>query len=226
MGSQIVLAQGLLKGSFIITVGCGITALLALMSSLIGARPRVSTYVLLTMVFGGVGGKVLNLMFAVMLIGWFANVADMLSVQLSGAVASTYGVSISPIVYSTVALVLMTLTGMFGFRIMERFASLMVPILSAFMLYVLFLSIGGDHIGPALARSGDGSLTATDGLSAVVGSVILAGVLAPDFTRYARDGRAAARSVLALAIGYPFIMLMAAIPALPSWSILPIRWMS
>ncbi|NVD43377.1 cytosine permease [Ensifer sp. HO-A22] len=214
MGSQIVLAQGLAKGSLIIALGCGITALVALVTSLIGSRLRVSTYVLLTMVFGNFGGKLLNLMFAVMLIGWFANVADMLSAQLSGAVASTYGVSISPIVYSTVALMLMTLTGTFGFRIMERFASVMVPILSAFMLYVLFLAIGDDTIGSAISKGGDGSLTATDGLSAVVGSVILAGVLAPDFTRYARDGKAAARSVLALAIGYPLIMLMAAIPAL------------
>ncbi len=214
MGSQIVLAQGLLNGSLIITVGCGITALLALVTSLIGARLRVSTYVLLTMVFGQVGGKALNLMFAAMLIGWFANVADLLSVQLSSAVAATYGVSIPPIAYSTVALVLMTLTGTFGFRMMERFASLIVPLLFAFMIYVLFLAFGDGRIGAAVLKSGDGSLTVVDGLSAVVGSVILAGVLAPDFTRYARDGKAATRSVLALAIGYPLIMLIAAIPAL------------
>lgn len=214
LGSQIVLAQGLLKGAVIMILGCGITALVGLATSLIGARVRVSTYVILTAVFGEAGGKLLNLMLAIILIGWFANVADMLGVQLSLALMSLYGLAVPAIACTTVALVLMTLTGIFGFKIMERFASVIVPVLLAFMLYVIYLSLARGDVGVALLRSGDGSLTVSQAVSAVLGSVILAGVLAPDFTRYARDEKAASRSVLALAVGYPCIMLLAAVPAL------------
>jgi cytosine permease len=107
----------------------------------------------------------------------------------------------------------MTLTGIFGFHVMEHFARVTVPLLTALMGYVVWLSISRNGLAPALARTGDHSLAAIDALSSVIGAIVLTAVLAPDLTRYARDDRNALVSVLGVALGYPAALLLAAVPA-------------
>ncbi len=213
LGAQITQAQGIARGAAACFLGCSLVAALSLATSVLGGRLRLSTYVLLTLTFGRAGGRFINLILAVTLLGWFANVGDMLGTSVSETLRSFYHVSVPPFACTAIGLVLMTLTAIFGFRMMERFASVMVPLLSLFMIYVVMLSIERGGASTALEHRGDGSLSFVDAVSAVVGSVILTAVLAPDFTRYARSDRAAIFSIAGLAIGYPLIMLIAAVPA-------------
>jgi cytosine permease len=213
LGSQIAKAQGIERAGTIFFAGCFLVALVSLATSLIGARQRVSTYVILEHTFGTIGGRLCNALLGLSLLGWFSNVADLLGTAVSETLHTIWGVEVSAFVCTTCGIALMTTTAIFGFRLMERFASIMVPILSAFMLYIVHKSLQIGSIGQAFALQGDQSIGFVDGISAVVGLVILTAVLAPDFTRYARNGRAAILSVAGLAFGYPLIMLIAAIPA-------------
>jgi len=213
LGTQIAGAQGLKTSVGIAFLACGLVAVLGGFTSIVGARCRLSTYQVLAFSFGSRGAQLVNLMLAVMLIGWFATTADMLGGAVQHAIAGLFGRNYPKAPYTLAALTLMTLTGIFGFHVMERFVRVTVPLLTVLMGYVVWLAISRNGLAAALARAGDHSLSGLDALSSVIGAIVLTAVLAPDLTRYARDDRSALLSVLGVAIGFPAALLLAAIPA-------------
>ncbi len=213
LGTQIAGAEGFKPSVGITFLACGLVALLGVFTSVVGARCRLSTYQVLAFSFGSRGVQLVNLMLAVMLLGWFATTADMLGGAVRQAVAGMSGHGYPKWPYTLAALSLMTLTGIFGFRVMERFVRVTVPLLMSLMGYVVWLSVSRNGLAPALARAGDHSLAPVDALSSVIGAIVLTAVLAPDLTRYARNDRNALLSVLGVAVGFPAGLLLAVIPA-------------
>jgi cytosine permease len=213
LGTQIASAQGLKLAAGISILACGMVGVLALFTSIAGARCRLSTYQILAFSFGTRGVQLVNFLLAVMLIGWYATVADMLGAAVQQASAALFGLLWPKWPYTLAALALMTLTGIFGFHVVERFVRVTVPLLTALMGYVVWLSVSRHGLTPALAHAGDHSLSAVDALSSVIGAIILTAVLAPDLSRYARNDWNAVLSVLGVVIGFPAMLLLAAIPA-------------
>ena len=213
LGTEIAGAQGLKMAVGIAFLACGMVGVLAVFTSIAGARSRLSTYQILAFSFGIRGAKLVNMMLAAMLIGWFATVADMLGAAVQHASVTTFGLAWPKWPHTLAALTLMTLTGIFGFHVMERFVRVTVPLLTALMGYVVWLSVSRHGIATALASPGDHSLSTVDALSSVIGAIILTAVLAPDLTRYARNDRSAMLSVLGVVVGFPAALLLAAIPA-------------
>ena len=213
LGTQIASAQGLRMAVVIALLACAMVGVLAVFTSIVGARCRLSTYQILERSFGTRGAWLVNMMLAIMLLGWFATTADMLGGAVQHAVATTYGASGPKWPYTLSALALMTLTGIFGFHVMERFVRVTVPLLTVLMLYVVWLSLAHGGLRPALSRAGDHTLTTVDALSSVIGAIVLTAVLAPDLTRYARNDRSALMSVLGVVVGFPAALLLAAVPA-------------
>lgn len=213
LGAQIAHAQGATRGGLACVAGCLLAGLLAIGPSVVGSRVRQSTYAIVMIVFGPFGGRLINILLAIVLLGWFANVADLLGTAVSNTLRDQYGLSVGTFACTGCALFLMTLTSIFGLRTIERFSMLSVPILCLFMMRVLWLAFR-DHCSTVKLRgSGDGSFSMIDATSAVLGLVVLTAVIAPDFTRYARNDRAALLSVASLALGYPAIMMMGVLPA-------------
>jgi cytosine permease len=213
LGTQIAAAQGLRMAAGISLLACGMVGVLAIFTSIAGARCRLSTYQILTFSFGTRGAQFVNMLLAIMLIGWYATVADMLGAAVQQASATMFGLAWPKWPFTLGALVLMTLTGIFGFHVVERFVRVTVPLLTALMGYVVWLSVSRYGLAPALARAGDHSLSSVDALSSVIGAIILTAVLAPDLARYARNDRNAIVSVLGVVVGFPAMLLLAAIPA-------------
>jgi cytosine permease len=212
LGTQIAAAQGLKMTLAVAFLACGLVALLDISTSVVGARCRLSTYQILAFSFGTRGAQLVNMMLAVMLLGWFATTAAILGGAVQQAIAAMYGRVEPKWLYTLVTLTLMTVTGIFGFQVMERFVRITVPLLAALMGYVVWLSISRGGLAPALAASGDHTLSTVDALSSVIGAIILTAVLAPDLTRYGRNDRNALFSVLGVAVGFPAALILAAIP--------------
>jgi cytosine permease len=213
LAAEVARARGLLDALIIFVAGCFLVFALAIPTSVIGSRRGVSTYVILQETFGSVGGKFCNVLLAISLLGWFSTVADLLGSSIATTMLNVYGLRVSSFLCSTLCIIPMTLTAIFGFKVVERFATIMVPTLSVFMLYVLTRSLSHGNLRAALAQAGDGTISQSGCLSAVVGAVILTAVLAPDYARYARSDRAAVVGVSAIGAGYPLIMGLSAIPA-------------
>jgi cytosine permease len=214
LGSQVSIALGLRSASGVFFFGCTLAGILSALTSVVGARARLSTYMIMTFAFGRRGGQVVNALLGVMLIGWFATTGELLGAVVHDALASIYGINVPAVVYTVLSLCAMTVTAIFGFKLMERFALITVPLLLVLMTYVAFLSIARHGLASALAQRGDRSITEGAALSSVIGLCMLTAVLAPDLTRFARNDRHALVTVLGLVIGWPLALLAAGLPAI------------
>ncbi len=213
VGSQVSVALGLRSASGVFFVGCALVGLLSALTSVVGSRARLSTYMIMAFSFGQRGAQAVNCLLGIMLIGWFATTGELLGAAVHDALSGIYGINLPTVAYTILSLCAMTVTAIFGFKLMERFALITVPLLLALMAYVAFLALARHGLRGALAQPGDHSITDADALSSVIGLSVLTAVLAPDLTRFARNDWHALLTVLGLVIGFPAALLAAAVPA-------------
>ncbi len=174
----------LLVGSVILTV------IGATMGS-IGARTRLSSYLLVRIAFGDRGAAFVNLAFAVSLIGWFGVNIDLFSGAVTRLASDLWNVTLPAWPIEIAAGVLMTTTTVFGFRAINMLASVLSPILAIVTALLLFGSFE-DHTPAALmAIEKAATLTVSDGVSAVVGGIIVGAIILPDITRFVRHWKGA-----------------------------------
>ena len=214
VGGEVAQAIGLSKSlwvfilvNLVLGILCGITAI-------IGNRTRLSTYMLLHFSFGKKGTLFINCLIGITLLGWYAVTVEIFGEALTDSFKHLLGINV-PISISIIGgSILMTITAIFGFKIVERFSVLTVPLLIVFLIYVLYSTIDSQSIESILNIKGNASLSITEAISAIVGLTILTPVLMPDFSRFARTDKDSLISVLALVIGFPIILLAGAIPSL------------
>lgn len=215
IGSEISLALGLRKATIALFGGCAIVGLMMMVTSIIGARTRLSTYMIIQFSFGRSLVRLLvNPLLAMTYVGYFAATGDIFGRAIREAVNAFYGIAIPRAMCAFIGCVAMSLTAMYGFRFIERFSSLAVPLLALFMLYVVYLVLQGIQPHDLWTAPGSGGMSVGLAISTVVGANILMAVSGPDLTRFARTGLEGVKSVSGLAAGYPLIMLASGIPAL------------
>jgi len=173
-------------GSLIVTViGC--------VTGYIGARDRMSSYLLVRVAFGDKGAAFVNIAFAISLMGWFGLNINLFMDTVGRLAQDLWGLSIPKIALAVIASFCMTLTTLVGFRAIERISTLLIPVLvivtflfakSAFANYGLSDFMAMDK--PARAV-GDNAMSIGDGISWVVGAVIIGAIILPDITRFIRQ---------------------------------------
>jgi len=185
-GVQIGGALGLERGIKAFLIGGLFLSVVGSIVGIIGVRNRVSSYMLTRFVFGRAGSVVLNLAIAVALLGWYGVNMDLLgatvqqiSEQLFEFVPAAWAVEVF-------AGIVMTVTAIFGFRILNQAASYSVPFLFLLTLYIGLKSLATFN-GDFQLNVAD-SLIMTDGeaVTAVAGGFIVSAVLMSDFSRFAR----------------------------------------
>jgi len=201
-GVQIGGALGLERGIRAFLIGGLFLSVVGTVVGIIGVRNRVSSYVLTQFVFGRMGANILNLAIAVALLGWYGVNMDLLSATLQHLGEQLFGYRPTGWLVEIAAGVLMTITAIYGFQLLEKLSSFIVPILFLLTAYLgikSFYAFDGD-----LQRVVEGSYLMTDGeaVTAIVGGFIVSAVLMSDFTRFARKDTDAA-----IAAFLPFLLL-------------------
>lgn len=214
VGSEVTQAVGLSNASLIFFGVCIVLSLLCGITAIIGNRSRLSTYMLLHFSFGTKGTKIVNLLIAITLLGWYAVTVEIFGQALTDAFKQLLNFNFPLPLSIIIGSILMTLTSIFGFKIIERFSSIAVPLMLIFVAYVLYVAIGNNNISSFLSDSGNGSMNIIQAISAVVGMVILTPVLMPDYSRFARTDKDSIISVLGLTVGFPLVLLAGGIPSL------------
>ena len=138
VGGEVAQAIGLSKSlwvfilvNLVLGILCGITAI-------IGNRTRLSTYMLLHFSFGKKGTLFINCLIGITLLGWYAVTVEIFGEALTDSFKHLLGINV-PISISIIGgSILMTITAIFGFKIVERFSVLTVPLLIVFLVYVLY----------------------------------------------------------------------------------------
>ena len=227
MGSEIGLALGWHRGVRAAIIGSTILAAMSIPAAIVGSRTRLSTYMIVRNVFGRGGSRAVNLVLAVVLIGWYAVTAELFGRTCYLAI-SQYApqLAVSPHIYTIVCSLLVIVTTIFGFRALDRLSLLVAPLLVALTVFVAYQSLkhaSWAAISTSVGTDPDMNL----GISAVVGGMIVNVVLMPDLTRYSRTALDCALiSVTGNGIANGVMLVLAMLPALAFGEQDPMKYMA
>jgi cytosine permease len=172
---------GLSKGIIAAVTG----ALMSVPAAIVGARTRLSSYMIIEHTFGYAGAKFVNFWFGLFLLGWYAVTAELFGRTLYLAAAELTSWTIAEPVYTIVSSILVIVTTVYGFKAIDRLALIAVPFLLLALIGVVIFSLRQTSFDDLVQIKAEGLDMAT-AISAVVGAAIVGVVLTPDLTRYTR----------------------------------------
>src|ERR1700722_5633999 len=169
--------SGIIVGSLVLTF-------IGILTSLLGSRTRLSSYMLARIAFGTYGSTLLNLAFALSLLGWFGVNINLFGDAMVRLMAALWGYSgpIWPV--ELVGGLMMTGTTLVGLRAINALSTIIVPILAIVCLLMLLESLKQGSVASILGRAPLGGMSFGDTVSSVVGGVIVGAVIMPDTCRF------------------------------------------
>lgn len=169
--------SGIIVGSLILTF-------IGILTSVLGSRTRLSSYMLARIAFGTHGSTVLNLAFAVSLMGWFGVNINLFGDAMARLLVALWGYHgpIWPV--ELLAGLLMTLTTLVGLRAINALSVIIVPVLAVVCLLMLLESLKQGSVVSILGRAPLAGMSFGDTVSSVVGGVIVGAVIMPDTCRF------------------------------------------
>ncbi|MDT0596343.1 purine-cytosine permease family protein [Glaciecola petra] len=169
-----------------ILIGSIILTLIGGIMGAIGAKTGLSSYLLVRIAFGNKGAGLVNIAFAVSLIGWFGVNLDLFSYAVIKLAEAKFAIQLSAWPIEIGAGILMIVTTIYGFKAINILATLLVPILAvvtALMAYQAGLQLG---VTEYLSLEKTSTLSLDDGIAAIVGAIIIGTIILPDITRFAK----------------------------------------
>ena len=179
----------LLAGSIILT-------LIGSLTGGIGTATRLSSYMLNRVAFGTRGAALVNLAFAISLLGWFGVNIDLFSSAVVRLAKDLFATEIPAWPTELFAGVVMTITTVFGFRAINILSSLLIPVLIAVTALLISGALQATPWDELAKLTVDDEISFGDGVSSVVGAVIVGAVILPDITRFIRHWRGAVYTVI------------------------------
>ena len=189
----------------VLVVGASILTLLGCTTGGIGAATRLSSYMLNRIAFGERGAALVNLAFAVSLLGWFGVNIDLFSDAVLRLSKDLFARDIPAWPVELFAGALMTLTTFFGFRAINLLSMLLVPVLMVVTVQLIAGSLAVASLDELLTRPATALAAYGDGVSAVVGGVIVGAVILPDITRFLRHWR---HAIYGVVLAYFFVTIV------------------
>ena len=178
----------------------------------IGARTGFNSYLLVRLAFGDAGARIVNLAFSISLLGWFGINLNLFGLAIAGLSDELFGIIPPELLMTIMASLLITVTTIIGFRAINLVSTLMIPVL-AFVAMALLVT-ATSQTAPVIAAS-QGEMSLGDGISAIVGSIVIGSIIMPDITRFLRSsGGALLTSGTSYMIAQPFVMWVAASAAM------------
>lgn len=152
----------------------------------IGSRTRLSSYMLTRIAFGTYGAMLVNLAFAVSLLGWFGVNIDLFSDAVSRLLTDVFNTSMPNWVIEVGAGIVMTTTTIFGFRAINTLSMFLVPVLVVVTIMLISQALGAGPVMDVFASQSEGELAFGTAMSSVVGGIIIGAIILPDITRFIR----------------------------------------
>ncbi|MFT4886618.1 MAG: cytosine permease [Pseudohongiellaceae bacterium] len=203
-----------------------VLAAMSIPAAIVGAKTRLSSYLLIEFVFGRKGADFVNGLLGLTLLGWFAVTAGFFGQTLHIAFTEMFGQSPPIWVLTLISSLLIMLTTLFGFKAIDRLALFAVPLLILFLIYVANLSLHLQDLDSLLAIAPANPDYFSTAVSTIIGSLIVGVVLMPDLSRYARSVKdCVTASIVGNGLGNSFSMLIAVFPALATGVIDPMSYM-
>lgn len=207
LGADVTQKVGFSSASLIFIGVCAVLGLLCALTAMVGVRTRLSTYMVLQFSFGRHGAKLINLIMAITLLGFYAATVDIFGSTVTSALQSAWGVVTPAWLHCVWGSVLMTLMAIYGLHGLDRLSLYSVPLMALFIAFALYLGVHQAASGQLAGFAGTGDSVAL-AIASTIGMVILTPVLMPDFTRYARTEKDALVAILGMVLGFPFVLIV------------------
>jgi cytosine permease len=212
--AQVGQALGLIRGATAIGAGSVILASFGCLIAVVGARSRLSTYMIIQFPFGRTGAKVVSMVIGITLLGWFGVNGFLFGQAVQSSLSDLFAIDSGMQVPVAFGSILVIATTVYGFRALDRLAVVSVPILLTALIAIVYFATHNTSMDEFLSTEGTG-MTMGIAISAVVGAFMVGLTLLPDLCRYAHDSRhGVIASCLSFAVGYPLVLIVSAIPAL------------
>ena len=177
-------------------VGALILTVIGSFTGGIGASTRLSSYMLNRVAFGERGAALVNIAFAISLLGWFGVNIDLFSGAVIRLGRDLVDIAIPAWPVELFAGVIMTVTTFFGFRAINLLSTLLVPVLVVVTLMLITGSLNAVPYAELMNQGSPTEIAFGDGVSSVVGAVIVGAVILPDITRFIRHWSGAVYTVI------------------------------
>ncbi len=168
----------------VIAGGVVLTFMAALMG-VIGTQTRLSSYMLARFAFGKQASMLLNLAFAISLLGWFGVNIELFAdamVQLT----AEYGYDTPVIALEILGGVMMTALTYLGLRRINLLSMIVTPVLAVVTIMMLLLVLDVGSFTQLMGKGPATGLSFGDILSATVGAVAVGAVIMPDTCRFVK----------------------------------------
>ncbi|MEL7031094.1 MAG: cytosine permease [Pseudomonadota bacterium] len=174
-----------------LVIGSGLIFAIGTAMGGIGSETRMSSYLLTRIAFGDYGAGVVNIAFAISLLGWFGININLFADAVSGLSETLFGTSPSDVILSLIAAACMTGVTFAGFRAINLLATLMVPVLAVVTVILAYSALNTQPLPAMMAVEKPTTLTLGGGISAIVGAIIIGAIILPDITRFVKSWRGA-----------------------------------
>jgi len=208
-GVEIAISFSPLRTLEVFVVGTVILTVIGCISAAIGANTRLSSYMLNRIAFGSHGAALVNIAFAISLLGWFGVNIDLFSGAVQRLTVDMYAVSVPAWPIEIFAGIVMTVTSVYGFRAINTLSALLVPVLIAVTAQLIVGSLTDQSLTQIMSTPSANELSFGDGVSAVVGAAIVGAVILPDITRFIRHWSGGIFVVLTSYLVIQFIVISA-----------------
>ena len=216
MASNISQGAGFYPGLLGFIIGCQVLAITGVFAGMVGARSKLSTYLILRYSFGASGYRFANFLIALVMFFWFAILCNLFGAAAEEIVSIVTGMQLSRQWLGVLGGLIMVGVTIYGFRAIQKMALFMVPLLAVILLYGAYRSVVSGDVG-LLGNPGTGVLGIGGAISVVIGAYSGGIVTLPDYLRYARHpGRALGAVYFALGVSFPIVLTVTAIPSVLS----------
>ena len=214
-GAQAGLALGFRDAVLSALVGSILLCIGGCLTAIVSVRTRLTTYLLVQRSFGLRGAAVVNLVVALVHFCWFGVNISFLGDAMMAVEGEGYGIGGNFATFVIIGGMLITVSTIYGFRMLDRLALVAVPLLAAILLAVVVAAVRANGVVLEPAAAPPVTLSFGIAVTALIGNNMLTVAAMPDLSRYIRTSRAAVWAmILSFPIATPLLMIVAALTAL------------
>ncbi|MGC4010488.1 MAG: cytosine permease [Pseudomonas sp.] len=207
LGGQLAQHRTLPQLARDIILSCTLMTIIGIFSGAVGVKSRQPTAFLVQHTFGIAGSRLVAVILALTLFGWFGVQTEVFVQSVLSICAAAFGHSPPRLPITIVSGLVMGITAVVGAKALGKVAFLAVPLLLAALAPPLFHFLTSGHIGETIFHSVPGaSYSDTRIISIIVGGHMLTVAVLPDVSRLLRTQRDNAIAVV--------VSLLVALPAL------------
>lgn len=209
-GIEVYVNSSVTTGIYALVIASLLLTVIGALMGAIGGLTRMSSYLLVRVAFGEYGAALVNLAFAISLVGWFGVNLDLFAQAIQQLCLQLFQVTIPAWPVEIAAGGLMISTTIFGFKAINILASMLVPVLALVTFLMLFGAMDKLSFSEFFLINKAATLSLSAAVGAIVGAIIIGAIILPDITRFCKHWSGGIYTAICAFMVVQFLVLVVA----------------